>query len=280
MGYLSPMLQLAGIAVEAVSVGGLETCIQLPGLDLAFDIGRCPPKAVTRSTLLLTHAHIDHLGGLPMHCATRSMMAMSPPTYLLPRRNVADVQALLDVWRRLDGSELPCTLVGIDPGETHRLGRDLLVQPFRALHVVATNGYVLVRERHKLLPAWMGTPGRELAAAKAAGIEITERILVPEVAFSGDSRIEIVEREEAVRKARLLILELTFLDDRVDVASARGKGHIHFDEVIARAELFENQHILFTHVSSRYSPDEAQAIFAARLPAPLAGRATLLPNLR
>ena len=33
------MLRLSGHEVEAVSVGGLETCIQLPGWDLALDIG-------------------------------------------------------------------------------------------------------------------------------------------------------------------------------------------------------------------------------------------------
>ena len=274
------MIQLAGIAVDAVSVGGLETCIQLPGMDLAFDIGRCPPRAVGRSTLLLTHAHIDHLGGLPMHCATRSMMGMAPPTYILPRRNLADVQALLDVWRRLDGSELACTLVGLEPGEEHRLARDLVVVPFRALHVVATQGYTLFRERHKLLPAFQGASGAAIQAAKARGEVVTALQRVPEVVFSGDTRVEIVEREEVVRTARLLIFELTFLDDRVSVAQARSKGHVHFDEVIERAALFENQHILFTHVSGRYSPEEAQAIFAARLPPILQGRATLLPNLR
>ena len=57
---MSRMIPLAGIAVDALSVGGLETCIQIPGWDLAFDIGRCPPSVVSRSHVLFTHAHMDH----------------------------------------------------------------------------------------------------------------------------------------------------------------------------------------------------------------------------
>ena len=88
--------------------------------------------------------------------------------------------------------------------------------------------------------------------AKDRGEEVNEWFDQPEVAFSGDSTIELIDREESMRKARLLIMELTFLDDRVSVAAARSKGHIHLDEVLERAELFENQTILFTHVSARW----------------------------
>ena len=83
-----------------------------------------------------------------------------------------------------------------------------------------------------------------------------------------------------MRKARLLIMELTFLDDRVGVAAARSKGHIHLDEVLERAEMFENQTILFTHVSARYGVEEARKIFAARMPDCLKERVHLLPPVR
>jgi ribonuclease Z len=72
---------------------------------------------------------------------------------------------------------------------------------------------------------------------------------------------------------------VTFLDDRVPVAEARAKGHVHLDEVVERAELFENEALLFTHFSARYRPAEVRAILAARLPPALAERVTpLLPE--
>ena len=76
--------------------------------------------------------------------------------------------------------------------------------------------------------------------------------------------------------ARLLIMEVTFLDERVDVARARGSGHVHLDEVVERAELFENEAILFTHFSARYSPGEVRRIVSGRLPDCLRDRVHLL----
>ena len=70
-------LELAGIPIEAISVGGLETCIVLPGFKLAFDIGLCPPEVVKRDTVLFTHAHVDHMGGIAYHTATRSLRKVS-----------------------------------------------------------------------------------------------------------------------------------------------------------------------------------------------------------
>ena len=49
------------------------------------------------------------------------------------------------------------------------------------------------------------------------------------------------------------------------------------DEVIDRADAFENEAILFTHTSARYGHAEALDILRRRLPPSLAGRVTLLP---
>ena len=48
-----------------------ETCIILPQLKLVLDTGRCPQRAVYQQTVLLSHAHLDHIGGVPFHVSTR-----------------------------------------------------------------------------------------------------------------------------------------------------------------------------------------------------------------
>ena len=58
--------------------------------------------------------------------------------------------------------------------------------------------------------------------------------------------------------------------------SARSKGHIHLDEVVARADQLQNEAILFTHLSARYSADEAERALDERLPPSLRERVTLL----
>ena len=82
--FVIGLVLLAGIDIEALSVGGIETCIHLPRHKLAFDIGRCPPEVVKVETVLFTHAHMDHMGGVAFHTSTRSLRNMRPPTYVIP----------------------------------------------------------------------------------------------------------------------------------------------------------------------------------------------------
>lgn len=270
-------LELAGIQLRAISAGGIETFIDLPGFKVAFDIGRCPPEAVGRKTVLFTHPHIDHMGGVAYHAATRALQGMPPPTYVVPRASVEGFERLFEAWRGLDNSELEHETVPLGPGEEYVLNERRVVRPFRALHTVPAQGYAIWSRTHKLKPEYRALSQAEIRTLRVErGVEVTELVEVPEVAFSGDTRIEIVEREEVVRRARLLVLETTFLDERVGVEECRAKGHVHLDEVIERAELFENEALLLTHFSRRYTPREIQAILAARLPACLQGRVTPL----
>jgi ribonuclease Z len=274
-------MELAGFDVDAVSVGGLETCIHLPRQKVAFDIGRCPPGVVRCPTILFTHAHMDHMGGAAYHCATRALRNMAPPTYLVPHENAEDFEDLFDVWRRLDRSDLAHTTVPIGPGESYELRPGLVARPFRALHTAPCQGYALHSVRRKLRPEYAGRSRAELQKLRVDdGVDITAPVEVPEVAFVGDTLIEVLEREEVCRKARLLILEVTFYDDRVSVEECRAKGHVHLDEVAERAELFENEAVLLTHASARYKPREVREAIDAKLPPGLRERVTPLWNGR
>ena len=268
--------EVGDIELEGLSLGGLETTIALPKWDVCFDIGRCPPFAVRRSTVLVTHAHMDHAGGLAYHCAMRDLLHLPPPRYIVPRENLDAFHDLFEVWRRLDRSTFPCTIEAISPGETLSLGKDRAVTAFRSPHRVPCQGYALTRSTNELLPEHRGRSAEEIRALRLAGHAIPARVDRVEVAFCGDTVIDVVDREALVRTARLLILEVTFLDQRVDVQSARSKGHVHLEEVIERAAVFENEYLLFTHYSQRYTPSEVRQLVYDRVPAGLRERVRLL----
>ena len=269
-------MRLAGYEVDALSIGGIETCIQLPELDLAFDIGRCPHSAVKRGRLLITHTHMDHAGGLAYHAATRDLYKMKVPTWFVPRENVDDLHAMLEAFRRLDKSDLPVNLHACGPGDVVELGRGWVARPFRSPHRVACQGYALCRRRTRLLAAFHGLPEAEVRQRRLAGEVVSETVESVEVAFTGDTLPEVIEREPLVRAARLLILECTFLDDRVPVEKARGSGHVHLDELLPRLGQLSCEALLLTHFSARYSDEQITSILKRRLPAPFQERAVPL----
>jgi ribonuclease Z len=262
-----------GYRVEGLSVGGIETAIDLPDLKLAFDVGRSPEGVLARETILFTHGHMDHMGGIAYHAAMRALKNLRPPTYVVPPECAEGVRALFEAWARLDHARHAHSLVVLAPGEEWQLRPGWIVKPFRSPHSAPCQGYGIWRRREKLRPELAGLSSEEVGRRKLAGERVTESTLTPEIAFTGDARIEVVEREEVVRTARLLILEVTFLDDRVSVADARKKGHVHLDEVVERAELFQNEALVLTHFSSRYTRAEIEALLAVRLPDRLRERA-------
>lgn len=54
-------LNIEGYPIEGLSIGGHETCIIFSSLNVAFDIGRCPLRAVSQDFLLISHSHMDHI---------------------------------------------------------------------------------------------------------------------------------------------------------------------------------------------------------------------------
>jgi ribonuclease Z len=272
------MLEVGGTQLRAVSVGGLETCIEVPAWKLSFDIGRCPPSAVRLPRVLFTHAHVDHMGGVATHCALRALNGLSPPEYVIPSSDVEAFTDLMNAWRRLDRSDLPCSVRSMSPGAHFDLGPRRRVIAFRAVHRVPTLGYALCTVQTRLRERYRGLAGAELGRLRQAGESLDDVRQTPEVVFCGDTTIDVVEREPIVRRAKLLILEVTFLDDRVSVERARTSGHVHLDELVDRAELFADVgHLLLTHVSARYGPGLFKEIVERRLPTSLLERVTCLP---
>ncbi|HQN10410.1 MAG TPA: hypothetical protein PK569_22830, partial [Thermoanaerobaculia bacterium] len=73
-------------------------------------------------------------------------------------------------------------------------------------------------------------------------------------------------------EAKVLLLECSFVAPE-DALRARHYGHLHIDDVAERAELFENEAVVLTHLTLRATPDELRRAIARRLPPALASRA-------
>ncbi|XP_017249008.1 tRNase Z TRZ2, chloroplastic [Daucus carota subsp. sativus] len=245
---------LGGYSVEGLSVGGHETCVIVPELKSAFDIGRCPPKAVHQNFLFITHAHLDHIGGLPMYLATRGLYNLKPPTVFVPPCIKDDVEKLIDIHRVLGQVELNLELVALDIGETYEMRNDLVVRPFKTHHVIPSQGYVIYSVRKKLKKQYMHLNGKQIEKLKKSGVEITDTILSPDVAFTGDTTSDFFldPRSADALRANVLITEATFLNEDFSVEHARERGHTHIFEIMAHAKWIRNKTLLLTHFSPRY----------------------------
>lgn len=261
-------IELSGWTIEGVSVAGQETCILLPKLRVAFDIGRCPQRSVSHEHLFISHGHLDHIGGIPFHVATRALIGQTPSKIYGAPQCCDAARAMLDIHSQLEGETLEAEIRPLEVGGEVPLLNQHLVRPFRTVHVVPSQGYLVYSRKNKLRPEFHGASQQDIVAAKRSGTRITDTIETPEVAFTGDTSIDFVTLpgNDDVFRARLLIIECTFLDDAVDRAGARARGHMHVDDLAEHADKLQNEAILLIHFSARHKPQEVLDALDSRLP--------------
>jgi ribonuclease Z len=157
----------------------------------------------------------------------------------------------------------------------HRIGKTLVVRAFRTTHPVPSQGYVAYSRKEKLLDEFRDLGGAEIGERRRRGERVTRTVEVPEVAFTGDTTAEWIDRavrgEDSVAadalRAKVLCCECTFVDDKASPEDARRYGHTHLDELVDRAGAFEKcEAVLLMHFSARYKAHQVREALRAKLP--------------
>ena len=143
---------------------------------------------------------------------------------------------------------------------------DLRVRAVKTFHPVPSLGYIVVRRVGRLRPELVGLTGPEIAARRRAREEVTAYDHPHELPYATDTLVSVLDHAPDLYRTRVLVLECTFLDGRKSLAAARAGCHIHLDELLERASLFENERIVLMHFSQIYAPGEIAGILDARVP--------------
>lgn len=247
--------------VIGYSVAGEETVVQVPELNVCFDIGRAPHFALTSDIVCLSHGHMDHLAGLAYYLSQRHFQGMKGGTVLLPAELHKGVDNLLKCWREVERQGTPYTLVPMTPGQTYEVRRDFVVRAMGTHHGGGSLGYSLVSVREKLKPEYLNVPGPELAAMRKKGVEIQYKLEVPLVTYLGDTTIGPVFEQPDVKNAEILITEITFFEKDHKQRAKVGK-HLHVDHFAEIVKGLNNKHIIVAHVSRRTGIRKAKRVLA------------------
>ena len=233
-----------------MSVAGEESVVQVPELDVCFDIGRCPRIALASDYVALTHGHMDHSAGLAYYFSHRHFQGMGTGTVVCHPALEQPITDLMRAWVGLEAQRTPFRVIALEPDEQIPIKPNIVLRAFATRHTVASVGYVVVERRHKLKPELLGLPQEELIALKKRGEVITHTLEVPLVCYTGDTAWgEHFDRPD-VLNAQILITECTFLEpghrDRAHV----GK-HLHLDDLVRLLERARSEAVVLVHMSRR-----------------------------
>lgn len=272
-------MQVGKYKVEGIAIAGYYSFVMVENLNVCFDLGIGSRATAKYATVLISHGHHDHCGGLYRHNHHRRVAKakngdanMPQATYIIPEVCLRGIRQMYLGFLNLDSGREDNTLkclhpnyVVLNPGQDHWLTRDTFVRPFATKHRVPSQGYTIYQRRNKLKAEYQDRKD-EIRQLRQAGIEVTEEIDFPLVSYTGDTLLEGVWCHPDVMASELLIMECTIIDDSLSVEETRHRGHVHLDELLHHADKFKDiPNVLLCHFSDRYRPEEIREIVERRL---------------
>jgi ribonuclease Z len=247
------------------SRAGEGSLILLPQLNLALDAGRPHRALPPMKTVLVSHGHMDHIGGIGYWASQRQLQSMGPARLVVPRQIAGRIAELLATHAALEGgAPYEIEVVEARSGQTLDLRRDMRAEFFATDHWVPTLGSRLVWRRHHLLPELSDLDGEEIARRRHDGERVTEEIETDLLAYCADSGPGVLAPDSPVPGSEVLLLECSFFRPS-DRERASRFGHLHLDDILERIGVLRCRHLVLLHASRRHRLREVERILDERL---------------
>jgi ribonuclease Z len=259
-------------SVEGYSRAAVQTYWRIPEMKLGFDLGAQPWEFMGIPNYFISHTHLDHIAALPVYLARRRMMKMDPPTVYVPESSVVPIEHMLKAFSRLDRGRLPCNLVPLVANQEIEVSRELVVTTHATKHTIPSLGFIVWERRKKLKPEYLALTGEQIRDIRLKGTEVTHEMRLPLLAYTGDTAPEGLDNAPAMYEAEVLITEMTFIAPSHRKEKIHKHGHMHLDDIVARADRFKNKLVICGHFSTRYNERQIQRWVQRALPDRLGGR--------
>jgi len=243
--------------VQGVSVAGEATSVQVPELDVCFDMGSCPRSALASKVVALSHGHMDHVGGLAYYCSQRHFQGMGVGTIVCDARIERAVRRMLEGFHDLENQRTPFELIPLEPEGEYEIKNNIALRGFTVEHTAPAFGYVVFERRTKLKEEYVGFPQEKLRELKEQGIEITRKLEAPLVAYMGDTEPGPPLVRTDVRTAQVVISECTFVEEEHRSRAKIGK-HLHIRDIVEWLRVLECEKLVLIHVSRRSNLSQAR----------------------
>jgi ribonuclease Z len=265
------------VHLTGYSVAGISTSLVFPDADACFDVAQGLPFQIPVPNILITHGHMDHAAGLPYLIGQKAMMGQLPPTVYMPEPLLKPMREMMRLWQEIDNHTYQFQFKAAIPGQEFALKPPYFARPFVTHHRISSVGYTIFSRKKRLKPEFENLDSWQLGEKRKQGIVIDDPVEEPIVAFTGDSKIECLQ-EPGVRDARVLVMEVTYWDNKKTIENTRQWGHIHLDELLPLLPTIKSEKILLIHASARYSTAYLREIVDARVPEHFKHRIEIFPR--
>ena len=272
-------LYLPPYRVQGVSIAGEQSFVQVPELDVCFDIGACPKPVLSSNFVALSHGHMDHSAAFAYYFSQRYFQDIGVGTIICHADSAEPIRNIMNAWVDLEAQRTPYNLIALSPDEQTEVKPNVYLRGIETRHTVPSLGYVAIERRSKLRPEFAETPQEKLVELKKQGTDITQTHEIPLVCYTGDTMWgEHFERED-VLNAKVLITECTFLEPGHRDRASVGK-HLHLDDIVALLERSSAEAVVLTHLSRRTHIKTVRETLDAVIPAEHRDRVFVLMDNR
>ncbi|CAN0187179.1 unnamed protein product [Ectocarpus sp. 4 AP-2014] len=235
---------------------------------VVFDMGVCPSEVLHVAHVFVSHGHLDHCGAIVSHARLRALSQGPPAKYYMGAELASGMEKVRKAFEEVEGASIAMDIVAVGPEDRVDLGQGCFVRPFLVKHRVDALGFALMRlKTDGLKHEYRQLDGREIGALRKRGVDVhSSHEETVEVVYTGDTVMDGLVSQPLVWEARMLIMEVTYLDG--DGSAAAKNFHIHVQDVLDNMDKLRRvEQLVVAHVSERHgSHRNVLRLLSAALP--------------